>query len=299
MWDFDSGDGDSDTWTAVSTPVNDTLYDVVGTANGPCAVGAGGTVVGRTPDGSWGVVVENGPAARSETLYAVDTTDGGQRVWFTGSGGAVGYYDLASNRRFDRSQPEGMNVTFHALTVSGVRGSEKLLLADGNGVVLPGVQKSDGIDWGLQTKPADGNAITALASDDDEYGYGVDGNANVWQTTGEGWEHIGIDGAKSSLYAAAADGSIVTVGGGNGCVYERVDGGEWTPYSVGEKAIECLVIDRETRLAGGESGLLSYRERDTWRDAGWDGTATLHGILVGSPSVAVGGNGVVLERTDK
>ncbi|WP_222919607.1 hypothetical protein [Natrinema sp. SYSU A 869] len=295
MWEFESGTDDRLTWTATSTPIEGAVYDVTDAANGPCAVGGGGTVVGRAADGSWGIVVPDGPAARGETLHAVAATDDGRRVWFSGSGGAVGYYDLPSGTRVDHSRPDGMDVTFHALAVAGTRGSEKLLLADGNGVVLPGIVAGDQPDWNRRTTPADGTAVTALAADGEGVGYGVDDNANVWKTAPEGWERIGLTDVEHSLYAAATGASTLVVSGGNGRLYERTEADQWTPHSVGDAAIKCLDVNGRERLAGGESGLLRVRERDTWRETDWNGTETIHGVLVGSPSIAVGQNGLILE----
>lgn len=299
MWDFDTTAEETLTWTETATPIDGTVFDVTTTANGPAAVGDGGTVVGRASDGSWGVVVANGPAARGEPLYAVAATDDGRRVWFSGSGGAVGYCDLESGDRVDHSRPDGMDVTFHALAVAGARGSEKLLLADGNGVVLPGTVDGDRLDWDRRTTPADGTAITALAADGGGYGYGVDGNGTVWKTTESGWARIGIDDAENSLYAAAAGQSTLIVGGGNGRLYERGESNDWTPHSVGDGAVECLDVRGRTHMAGGESGLLRIRSGETWREPEWTGPQTIHGVLAGSPSVAVGENGLVLVGTEQ
>ena len=79
MWRFDP-EMDPGTWKAVDSPASATLYDVVRTAYGPCAVGKRGRVLGRSSDGDWGVVVENGPSARGETLYCAAATDDGAAV---------------------------------------------------------------------------------------------------------------------------------------------------------------------------------------------------------------------------
>ncbi|MDS0477645.1 hypothetical protein [Natrinema sp. 1APR25-10V2] len=297
MWNFEDDGDEPLVWTAVDAPAEGTVYDVIGTANGPCAVGDGGTVVGRAADGSWGIIVPDGPGARGETLRAVAATDDGRRIWFCGTGGAVGYFDLESGRRVDCSRPDGMDVTFHALAVSDDRASEKLLLADGNGVALPGTVDGENPAWDRRTTPADGTAITALSADESGYGYGVDGNGAVWKTTPSGRDRIGIADAEDSLYAAAASASTLVVGGGNGRFYERDETGGWTPHSLGDAGIECLDVDGSTRLVGREGGLLRVRERGTRRETDWDGTATVHGVLAGSPHVAVCENGLVLEST--
>lgn len=101
LWNSETNADGSIAWEARSLPVDGTLYDVADATAGPCAVGDGGVVLGRSADGSWRVLVENGPAARGETVHAADTTDDGARVWFGGSGGAVGYYDVPTGDRID------------------------------------------------------------------------------------------------------------------------------------------------------------------------------------------------------
>ncbi len=74
MWDFDEGVCPGE-WQAVESPVDTPLYDVVSTRNGPAAVGGKGKVIGRRPDGNWGVLVENG--AR---VYKTTASEGWKQV---------------------------------------------------------------------------------------------------------------------------------------------------------------------------------------------------------------------------
>ncbi|MFC7166475.1 hypothetical protein [Halospeciosus flavus] len=185
-WSFDS-EAETGTWETVKSPVDVTLRAVTSTANGPCAVGNKGYVIGRSETEGWGVVIENGPAAAENSLYTVAATDDGKRVWFAGGNGALGYYDLEKHERRDFSEPKGMDATITSLTVSGKRSTEKLLLADDSGNVLPGEMKSDGVtmDWSHISQPAGDSALNALCSSQQGVGYGVDSNANVWQTTSD------------------------------------------------------------------------------------------------------------------
>lgn len=97
-------------------------------------------------------------------------TDPGERLWFAGAGGALGYYDLQTERRRDYSKPQGNAGTFYSLTVAGDRGEEKFLVADGSGHVIPAHVSDDSttdvaIDW--ETTPNAGNAGEAVAHDAD------------------------------------------------------------------------------------------------------------------------------------
>lgn len=298
MWDIASGDS-SGRWESVESPVKVTINDICNSVNGPCAVANRGYVIGRAKDGSWGVIVENGPGAKRRALHSIDVTDDGKRVWFGGAGGALGYYDVPTGEREDFSQPKGYGTAWHALTVSGPRNGEKILLADGSGHTLPGDVGTDGIpDWGFQSKPNDGNALYDLTADDDGIGYGVDGSGNVWKTTADGWERIGIDRAQNSFYAVEAVGDLVFVGAGNGRYWEW-DGRTWTPFRLGGGTIHAIHKNQDVTLAGGSSGTLRVRRGDgDWHPVEWNGNATVNGVLVHDPPIAVGQNGTIAEGVE-
>jgi hypothetical protein len=298
MWTFESPDTPV-SWTAVESPVSTTFHAVVRTANGPCAVGTDGHVVGRASDGAWGVVVESGIDAESRAVYDAAPTDDGTRLWLAGAGGSFGYYDLTSGERRDLSNPTGTTSALRSIAVAGTRGAEKLLVADGSGNVLSGEVTGDDPLWGPTTRPADGNAVTDLVADAAGVGYGVDANANVWVTTPEdGWERVGIDGEGTSLYAVATADDGLLAGGGNGRVHVSDTDYTWTPFTLGQSTVYALAADADRMLAGGGSGTVFVRESGgDWRSADWPGSATINGVCLGDPAVAVGSGGTILECT--
>ena len=305
MWTFDS-DTDPGHWVPVETPTNVTLRDLTTTANGPLAVGDKGVAIGRGAD-RWGVVLEDGPGARSRTLYAVDTTDDGERVWFAGAGGALGYYDLRTEQRRDHSVPRGNANAFYSLTVAGERGSEKLLVGDGSGTVLPArVENGNDVIWDWSTSPNNGNAMEAIAHDDAGYGYAVDVASKVHMTTeNDGWETVGIERAQGSFYDCAVGGGRLLIGGGNGRVFEATGlrGNEdpaWTPSDLGGFTIYGLDAARGGQLACGEGGNVFLRSADgEWARGTYDGTETFRAGLIGEQMVVVGSNGLVVERGER
>jgi hypothetical protein len=309
MWRFDP-EMQTGTWKTVSSPVSVTLHDAVHSANGPVAVGKGGRVVARASDGTWGVIVENGPSARGETLYCADVTDDGKRVWFAGANGALGYYDLPEHARTDCSAPRGVGNAFHGVAVSGARGTEKVLVADGSGNALPGEVTDGEPTWDDPTSASGGAALSALSADGDGIGYAVDSNSNAWRTTASGWQRIGVADAQNSFYAVTATADVVVVGGGNGRVYEwerpaETDAGgtdpvAWTPFTLGSFTVQGLDGDGTELLAGGGSGNLYYRkgERD-WTPVGWSGSKSLRGVAVGDPNLAVGKSGTIVEQVSE
>lgn len=305
MWRFDS-DTDPGYWEAVDSPTNVTLRDVTSSVNGPVAVGDKGIAVGRGRE-RWGIVLENGPGAKGRALYAVDTTDDGKRVWFAGAGGALGYYDTVTEERRDYSVPRGNANGFYSLAVAGERGSEKFLVGDGSGHVLPGHMEDNETDWSWSTTPSGGNAVQALCHDDDGYGYAVTANGNVFMTTKEdGWERIGVDGAQNSFYNCTFDDGVFLTGGGSGMVHEAEqlldhdDDVTWTPTDLGGFAVYGLNAGHGAQLACGEGGNVHVRmEGGDWERGQYDASTTFNAGLVDDPMIVVGGNGLIVERRDE
>lgn len=297
MWRFDS-DVNTGTWKTVESPVSVTLQDVTDTAFGACAVGNSGYVLGRTPEGKWGVAVDDGPNAESQSLHCVDVTNDGERVWFAGSGGALGYYDLRNHERRSHSHPKGLDTTFHAIIVEGNRDSEKVMVADGSGNVIPGDMNNGSMEWDTASRPANGNSVYALAANEKGFGYAVDANSNVRKTTtDEGWETIGISQAGSSFYAAIGNKQKLLVGGGNGRLYITEDEESWTPYDLGNFTIESIDIAGDEMLAAGGSGSIRYRKGSSdWVEVGWEGSKGLNGVALSDTGIAVGKSGTIVEQ---
>lgn len=303
MWTFDS-DTDPGYWVPVESPTTVTLRDLAATANGPVAVGDKGVAIGRGQD-RWGVILENGPGARSQTLHAVDASDDGERVWFAGAGGAFGYYDLRTEERRDYSVPRGNANTFYSLAVAGDRGEEKFIVGDGAGHVLPGhVENETETDWSWETTPNAGNAVAALTHDDDGYGYAVDVNSNVFMTTtDDGWTRVGVDDAQGSFYDCAFGDGVFVTGGGNGKAFDAAElvdhdsEATWTPTDLGEFAIHGIDAGHGGQLACGEGGNVHLRQTGgEWAQGTYDGSETFRAGLVDEQMVVVGAGGLIVER---
>ena len=313
MWDFDTGVYPGE-WQEVESPVDTPLYDVVSTQNGPAAVGGKGKVIGRRPDGNWGVLVENGPSGKGRAMRAIDATDDGKRIWFVGDAKSVGYYDLASGERNDYTSvdtvgenpsSDALSGTVTAVTVAGKRGREKLLFADSSGNILPAYmnEKDDPddlrIDWEFLSAPTNGTSIQAIESDSEGIGFAVDNGARVYKTTAsEGWQQVGIFDADKSMYTAEIDDETILIGGGGGFVYEREADDRWTPHNVGSFSVRALAREDGEMLAGG-AGHLVYREGNSkWGRIPWHGGTAVRGITFGQgdqADVAVCKNGTIIE----
>lgn len=292
-----SGANDREDWRPVDVPASVSLHDVTNAVAGPVAVGNTGTVLGRSADGSWDLLVSDGPSARGEALHATASTDDGERIWFAGANGALGSYDVDEARRRDHSEPDGITDALPNLAVAGNRGSEKLLVADDNGAVYTADVDGRTLDWGREYRPAGDSELTDLAASPGGVGHAVDTDGTVWQTTADdGWAAIGVEAAENSFYAVAASGDAVLAGGGNGRLYRSGDGGDsWTPHSLGSFTIEAVDATSERALGAGTDGAIVTRA-DDWNADGWDGSKTVNGAVLGRVDVAVCDDGVVLER---
>lgn len=285
-------------WSAVESPTAKTLFGAVQTANGPYAVGTSGNVLARDGDG-WHLVVEDGPATRNNTLRDVAVTADGKRIWFAGSSGAFGGYDVDTGKKLDYSAPMGKTSTWEAVAVTGKRGSEELRLANGSGEVLPVTTGDDGCPrWGEVVKPGSGSTIPALTYGGGHF-YAVDTSGNAFEETEKGWKDIGVENAQVNFFDVYAGDRTVLIAGGGGRVYRYDRACEnWTPISAGEVALHDVESEGDALVAAGANGRV-YERTPTkgWRARSTPTENDLWALAVGETDVAVGASGVIVERT--
>lgn len=298
----DSGDaataGDIEGWADVDTPTDETLRDVVASGTTAYAVGDGGVVLARRPEG-WALVLERGPTASSNPLRGVDVTDDGSTAWFAGDSGVLARYDEDDGRHTDHSAPNGETSTWEDVAVSGASGAERLYLVNGSGEILRGEFDGETVDWDESTKPGSGSSMTAIEFDG-AVGYACDSNARVYETTdgGEAYDPIGIEDGNTAFADITATGSDVAVAGEDGSVF-RYDGATWTRLHVGEGTLSAIDRVDERGLVASETGVVYELT-----DGDWELTETpiddaLFGVALGGgrlPDVAVGTDGRIIER---
>ncbi|WP_435123898.1 WD40/YVTN/BNR-like repeat-containing protein [Halobaculum sp. D14] len=304
MWNL-GPEADRPEWKVVETPFDAGLTQVVATQEGPYAVGESGVIVANRGDG-WEVIIEDGPNARQNALNGISVTDDGKRLWFLGSSGAIGMYDVVQQRKYDYSYPNEMTSTWEGITVSGEAGSEKLLAANGSGEVLPFYIDGYDVDWGIVRKPAQkASKIAALASTPDGYGYCIDTSGNAFKTTREeGWNDIGVVNAQVKFYDIYAGSEHkVYIAAGDGRVYRYDDSyHDWTPLGVGERSLRSIDIYRgddgtEQMVVVGNSGDIYQRSgKERWEKLHSPTSKDLFSLALGDPDVAVGSGGVVIQR---
>ncbi|MFC7165564.1 hypothetical protein [Halospeciosus flavus] len=303
MWQT-GPEADRPEWRVVEeVPVTSTIYGVAQTSEGPYAVSGGGVLIAnRDGDEGWEVVFDDGPATRDSRLKAIDVTDDGKRVWIAGSSGALAAYDVEERRKYDYSYPKEMTSSWEGLTVSGEAGSEKALVANGSGEVLPFTVDGFDVDWAPVSKPAKkGSTIAALAAGPDGTGYAVDTSGNAFKTTKEeGWEDIGIVNAQVGFYDIfAGPNGRVYVAAGDGRLYRYDDSyRSWTPIGVAKETLRAVDLFQEQLVVLGASGTIYQRRMggERWEKIHSPTSKDLYDLSLGYPDVAVGEGGTVIKR---
>ena len=301
MREFGSG-GDAREWQLAETPFSTDLLEVVTTTNGPYAVGDDGVLAANRGDG-WKIITDAGPNASQNQLRSLAVTDKGKRLWFAGSSGALGCYDVETSRKSDYSFPKGKTSTWESIAVSGATGSEKVLVANGSGEALPYTIDGFDVNWGVVLKPSKQGATMAdLAADADGYGYGIDTSGNVFKTTrDDNWEKIGIQNAQEEFNDIwAGQHGRIYVAAGEGRLYRYDDSyHNWTPIQVTEQgSIHAFNMSDDRMAVLGDGGLVHQRTDggERWEIAPTPTENTLNDLTLGKLDVAVGKDGTILHR---
>ncbi|MFB6221113.1 MAG: hypothetical protein ABEH90_06705 [Halolamina sp.] len=297
----------------MTSPTSKTLKGVSQTVAGPIAVGKSGNVLARV-DGSWKIVVDDGPHTRDNALHAVAPTDDGKRVWFAGSSGALGAYDVTKGIKYDYTAPQGKTSTWEGITVTGTRENEVLYITNGSGEIMRGHHDNDGcVVWDSVIKPAGGTSGSTMPAidfhdSDPSVGHSVDTSSRVFETSdgGSTWNAVGIPDSQVGLYDVISytnsnGKNFVYVAAGAGKIY-RLDCvcGNWTPTDVGSNHLFSITRRGDDKLVAGQSGVIyEVTGTDGWEEHSSSVTADLHEAAYGdssSPDVIVGGGGTILER---
>lgn len=293
MWNLGS-QADGRHWTAIDGPTSVTLSDVVQTSRGPHAVGANGVLISRA-DRDWDVAFDDGPAAQSRDLQTAASTDGGERVWFAGSAGSLGFYGVTEGEKHDWSTPTGRSGTFDALAVAGEAGSEKLLLA-GAGTVLPGYVDGCRPRWDDPVGIDSSGLVTALAADPEGYGYAATSQGRVYETTPEDeWRRLGIANTQETFPAIHVTEEAIFVGSVSGRLYRyNREQSTWTTIAAGDAAIRGFGGAGDDLIAVGDGGTVHSRvSPGSWRTERTPVRTDLLAAVV-DPTAAVGRDGTLL-----
>lgn len=291
------GGPDEHGWIEVGSPVGDPLYDVVVSAQGPFAVGADGRILSRADD-DWETVVADGPGGDANALEAAAITDDDRRVWFAGSSGALGFYDVVNDTLTDLSAPNGMTSSWAALAVGGRAERETVYAANSSGELLPGEVRDAEVDWGDLSKPSGGESVDAVGVGDGRP-FVADTAGGVYSLVRGAWTTIGVDGASVALTdVAAVDEDLVNATAADGSIY-IYNGFNWLRLNTGDEALHAIDRVEDRGLAAGLGGAVYLLTEERWEAEEVPTSTQLHGCALGRDAysdVVVGANGTILER---
>jgi len=288
---------DGDGWTVAESPTGNTLYDVAYATGGAYAVGTGGVVLERTDDG-WRKLLDGGPTGNGNSLYGLDVTDDGDRLWFVGASGAIGEYDIPARTLYDHSAPDDVTNNFNGVAVTGEAGEANVYVAGDSGKIYGSFENGATGTWDDVT-PGSGAAINAIDFHGPRSGHAVDGNKTVFVTDdGTTWEKIGIADANENFYGVDSDAADdVTVSAGGGMLHNW-DGSSWVPQDTGDATLRDVEADGVDALAVGGGGKVYRRDAEGWTQ---EATPTGQNLKAVTPTdssveIAVGAGGTILER---
>jgi len=280
-------------WESVETPIDRDVNDVVYAATGAYAVADAGILIERTEEG-WTKILDGGPTGNGNSLYGADVTDDGDRVWFVGSSGAIGEYDVQTGSLDDYSAPNDVTNNFNGVAVTGEAGEANVYVAGDSGKIYYSFDNGETFD---EVTPGSGSEINAIDFNGSRAGHAVDGNQTVFDTDdGSTYDKIGLQDANVNLYGVDSDGADdVWVAGGGGMIFDY-DGADWTPTDTGDADLNDIEVDGDTGYVVGGGGVVFGRSNGEWTQEQTPTGSNLAAVALGSTDIAVGASGVVLER---
>lgn len=307
----------ADGWKAADSPVDETLYNVCFTVAGAVAVGGDGKVLHRRPSsGEWRVIIEAGPSVTFNNIHDVDVTDDGERFWFVGDSGIIGAFDVRQGRKYDFSAPMEKTSTWESIAVTGEKGEETVIYANGSGELLDAEMDENGYpDWREVEKPGRGSTMPGVDFDTDGTAYAADTTGKAYEqvvdseqqsssgnrrSPGDGdWTEIGVRNAQVNFHDIDCDDGHLLIAGDDGIIY-RFDrfADNWTPLRAGDGTIYSIDQFDGRRAAASADGRIYEPEMMVgWSERPTEVAEDLHGIALGPEfDVAVGAAGTVVER---
>lgn len=288
-------------WTAAESPTSNSLNSITATSNGQFAVGGSGNVVRRTSTG-WTMEITSGPGSNGNNLYAVDSSTDGEVIWFGGSSGALGRYDISQQELKDYTAPQDVTSTFRSVAVLSQKDSETVILGNGSGQILTGTHDGSKMSWNNPITPGSGSSITGVSFLSDTIGYFCDSNGDIYKTTDQGssWSQDGIKrtpGAPQGLHISASNDPVVAAG--SGYYYTRKNGNWSTRYADGKT---MYGVDRNVSygVMVGKGGQIFTKSSRSWELNHTISSGILKDVVVSADdntlATAVGTNGTIMEQ---
>ncbi len=288
-----AADSDAE-WTVEETPTGSTIYDVEYTSNGAYAVGAGGVVL-RRDEAGWTKVLDGGPTGNGNSLYGSDVSCHGSCLWFVGSSGAIGMFNVETGNLEDYSAPMDVTNNFNDVSTRPTSNGTNVYVAGDSGKVYFSFDGGKTGTWNYTT-PGSGSAVNAIDFFGGRDGHAVDGNKTVFETDDGGtYEKTGVADANNNFFGVDSDAfDDVTVVGGGGTVLEW-DGSKWTRADLGDAQLRDVSVGEVSYTVGG-GGAVFRRDGSKWAQEATPTGDNLKSVVDGPTPLAVGAGGTIIAR---
>ena len=290
-------------WSVTESPQVEQLTGVESSGDAAYATGRRGVLLERAGPGQWTAVFTTGPTGDGRSVLDASTTDDGERVWFAGEQGTLGYYEPATDSVETHFSPYGLDTALCSVSANGQAGSETVHAADDNGEIVRG--EVDGADLTVRSVaiPGDGTALTEVVDNDREV-FACDAAGTLYHTTEnqQAWKRRQL--SDSPVRAVSFNDANVYEVAEDGTVFEEVSlfgEGSRNPRSIDSGVDAPTEIDtdnRRTIAVVGEGGQLRVSENGgNFEPAGADTEATLYGaeVMEDGTIIAVGDDGTIVE----
>jgi hypothetical protein len=290
-------------WSVTRAPKVVQLTGVESAGEAAYATGRRGVLLERAGPGQWTAVFTTGPTGDGRSVLDASTTDGGERVWFSGEHGTLGYYDSTSDSVATHFSPYGLDTTLRSVSVNGPTGDETVHAADDNGEIVRA--EMDGTEFTVRgvSIPGDGTALAEVVDNDREV-FACDESGSLYHTA-EGsqvWKRRSLADAPvqaisfndANLYEVAEDGTVfeeVSLWGEGSRNPRSIDTGIDAPT-------EIDTDNRRTIAVVGDGGELRISEEGgNFAPVESDLDETLYGaeVMDDGTIVAVGDDGIIVE----
>ncbi|GAB7092931.1 hypothetical protein JCM30237_00830 [Halolamina litorea] len=290
-------------WSVTKSPKVAQLTGVESSGDAAYATGRRGVLLERAGPSQWTAVFTTGPVGEGRSVLDASTTDDGERVWFCGENGTLGYYEPATDSVETHFSPYDLDTTFRSVSAKGAAGEETVHVADDNGEIVRGEMDGPELTVRSVAIPGDGTALTEVVDNDREV-FACDAAGTFYHTTvdQQAWKRRTL--SDTPVRAVSFNDANVYEIAEDGTVFEEVSlfgEGSRNPRSIDsgvESPTEIDTDDRRTIAVVGDGGQLRVSENGgNFRHADIEAEATLYGaeVMDDGTIIAVGDDGTIVE----
>ena len=304
-------------WSVTRAPKVAQLTGVESADGAAYATGREGVLLERTGPSQWTAVFTAGPTGDGRSIFDASTTDDGERLWFCGESGTLGYYETETGEVTTHIAPYDLHTTFHSVSANGPAGEETVHAADDNGEIVRGVVERSSTARGTASPdvldgeeltvrgvsiPGDGTAFTEVVDNDREL-FAADAGGNFYHTTdGRNWKRRKL--ASTPVRAVSFNDENAYEVAEDGTVYEEVSlfgEGSRNPRSIQSGVEYPTEIDtnrgRTIVVVGGGGQIRVSEGGGNFESEELATDRTLYGaeVMDDGTIIAVGDDGVIVE----